>query len=233
MYNVAICDDEPKILKDLSDKIKTIFSKMDISVQYFITHEETMLLEYLDTNNIDILFLDIDMPKHNGMEIAELILNKEFKTLLIFVTNQEALVYQSFQYHPFGFIRKNFFNEEIEQLICNAVNKLSKEQATITFKNRNELIRIKISEILYFESDSNYVKMFTTETNYHYRETLSTLEKKLASKGFIRIHKGYLVNQQFVYTIRYEEIELTNGDLLPIGRTNRDSVRKQIMKYMR
>jgi DNA-binding LytR/AlgR family response regulator len=173
------------------------------------------------------------MPKHNGMEIAELILNKEFKTLLIFVTNQETLVYQSFQYHPFGFIRKNFFNEEIEQLICNAVNKLSKEQATITFKNRNELIRIKISEILYFESDSNYVKMFTTETNYHYRETLSTLEKKLASKGFIRIHKGYLVNQHFVYAIRYEEIELTNGDLLPIGRTNRDSVRKQIMKYMR
>ncbi|MGH4125580.1 MAG: LytR/AlgR family response regulator transcription factor [Clostridium sp.] len=233
MYHIVICDDEPKILEDLSDIIKAIFSKLNIFVEYYITQDAKSLLEHISETNIDILFLDIDMPKHSGMEVADYLLNQGSKTLLIFVTNYEALVYQSFQYHPFGFIRKNYFSEEIEVVISNAVNVLKDRQDTISIKMNNELIRIKISEIMYFEADSNYVNVFTTTATYYYRESLGVLEKQLSTKGFIRIHRGYLINQRFVYAIRYNEVELSKVGLLPIGRSNRENVRKLLMKYMR
>jgi len=233
MYHIAICDDEPKILEDLSEIIKATFSKLNVCAEYYSTEDAKALLDHIGENNIDILFLDIDMPKYSGMDVAEYLLNQDFKTLLIFVTNHEALVYQSFKYHPFGFIRKNYFSQEIGQVISSAVNVLKDRQDTISIKVNNELIRIKLSDIMYFEADSNYVNIFTTITTYHYRESLGVLEKQLSSKGFIRIHKGYLINQQFVYAIRYNEVELSNKGLLPIGRTNRENVRKLLMKYMR
>lgn len=233
MYYIAICDDESKILEDLSNIIKTEISKLNISAEYYITSNSKELIQHINEANIDILFLDIDMPGCNGMEVAEYLQNRDSKALLIFVTNYEALVYQSFQYHPFGFIRKNYFSKEIGQVISSAIKALQDKQDTITLKINNGFIRIKLSDIMYFEAESNYVNVFTTSESYHYRETLGILEKELSSKGFIRIHKGFLVNQQFVYVVRGKEIELVNGNLLPIGRVNRENIRKELMKYMR
>lgn len=233
MYHVVICDDDSKILEDLSSTIKNIFLQLNISAEYYSTQDAEVLLNHISENNVDILFLDIDMPKHNGMEIAEYLLNQGYDILLIFVTHYEALVYQSFKYHPFGFIRKNYFNEEIEQVVSSAVSVLMDRQEAISIRLNSELIRIKLADIIYFEAASNYVNIFTETSTYRYRESLGELERQLSHKGFIRIHKGYLINQQFIYAIRCNEVELSSGAMLPIGRTNRENVRKLLMKYMR
>jgi DNA-binding LytR/AlgR family response regulator len=233
MYRIAICDDEPQILKDLSDIIMTVLHKLNVDAEYYVTQEAGQLLEYMNRTNVDILFIDIDMPGYNGMQIAEYLLNHDYKGLLIFVTNHDELVYQSFKYHPFGFIRKSYFTQEIEQVILSALKVLFSRQDSISIKINGDMIIIKLSDIMYFEAQLNYVNIFTTNEVYHYRESLGALENQLAIKGFIRIHKGFLVNQQFVHAIRYDEVELSSGKLLPVGRTNRDNVRKMLMKYMR
>ena len=94
-------------------------------------------------------------------------------------------------------------------------------------------IRLNIDDLIYFEADSNYVKLVTSKEVYRFRTTLRMLEEELMNKGFIRIHKGFLVNQIFVHTIRAADVELTNGVLLPISRTNKEEVRKQLLRYMR
>lgn len=108
MIKVAFCDDETKILEDLSVKIKKEFEKINCEIDLYTTENSIRLLEYLKSCPVDILFLDIDMPTISGMDIAEALLNSKIKTLLVFVTGQDALVYKSFKYHPFGFIRKAF-----------------------------------------------------------------------------------------------------------------------------
>ncbi len=230
---IVVCDDEPKILNDIADKISEIFCNIKIPADIYKTDRPEYLIEYLEKNKTDILFLDIDMPKISGMDIAQTILNQKINTLLIFVTNQEALVYKSFRYHPFSFIRKSRFESEITEVVLNAVQKINSMQDMFTFKSNNELCRIKISHIVYFESDANYVKLFTVNETYRFRNTLSALESSLSQKGFIRIHKGFLVNQSFVYSIKADEIVLSNNTRLPIGRTNKENVKKQLMRYMR
>ena len=233
MYNIAICDDEIKILNGISEIIKNEFLQLGVDANYFITSNSEKLLNYLEEEKVDILFLDIDMPKLSGMDIGEYLLNKKDDILLIFVTSYDALVYKSFKYHPFGFIRKSHFHEEITQTVSRAVKALNEKRDTLTIKATNDVIRIELNEIMYFEAEQNYINIFTIKSNYRFRETLSNLEKELLEKGFIRVHKGYLINQKYVFILNSKEIKLNDDTLIPIGRSYSEAVKKELMKYMR
>lgn len=233
MIKVAFCDDETKILEDLSVKIKKEFEKINCEIDLYTTENSIRLLEYLKSCPVDILFLDIDMPTISGMDIAEALLNSKIKTLLVFVTGQDALVYKSFKYHPLGFIRKAFFDDEITGVVKGLVEEIQKSSDTFLFKTNDGFNRIKLKDILYFESESNYLNLHTANTVCKFRSTLSAIEKELSAKGFIRTHKGFLVNQEHIFSVKSENIVLSNNVVLPIGRTNRDVIKARIMRYMR
>lgn len=233
MLRIAVCDDETKILGDLSQKISEAFLRTSSKPEIYKTDNPIELLEYLSSNSIDILFLDIDMPKISGMDIAQSLLDNDMKTILIFVTNHDALVYKSFKYHPFGFIRKSCLDDEIGAVVSSAIEEICKRRDTFSFKTNEGFYKVRISDILYFESDSNYLNLHSAERIYRIRATLSSVENELSQKGFIRTHKGFLVNQQHIYSIRSDDIVLSNEELLPIGRTNREGIKQKIMRYMR
>lgn len=233
MIKVAFCDDEAKILADLSQKVLSEFENNECEIELYITESSMELLEYIKENVVDILFLDIDMPRLSGMDIAETLLNSEMNTLLVFVTGQDALVYKSFKYHPFGFIRKTYFDEEISGVVKGLIEEIHKNSDTFSFKTNDSLNRVKIKDILYFESESNYLNLHTKDFVYKFRSTLSAIENELSSKGFIRTHKGFLVNQEHIFSVKADNIVLDNEAVLPIGRTNRDAIKARIMRYMR
>ena len=110
---IYICDDEPQILNLLSEKIYSYLPD-DVVTGFSSGYE---LLEAIDRKGCDILFLDIDLHELNGMDIACQLNNRKQKPLLIFVTSHDELVYESLHCHPFGFIRKSHFTEEIEKIL--------------------------------------------------------------------------------------------------------------------
>lgn len=231
---IAICDDEVKILRDIESEVKSILFKIGKKAECFSTSVPEDFLQLLKTKKIDILLLDIDMPRISGMEIAKKINECEYDVLIIFITNQETLVYDSFQYHPFAFIRKSRYMDELEITLKRALLELNKKKEYYIFKNTDGIIRILFSDILYFEADGNYVKIVSKdEEEYEHRETLISLESKLEGKGFIRIHKGFLVNQEAVFTMYYDKVILNNKQELPIGRANRDKAKQELMRYLR
>lgn len=233
MIHIAICDDEKRVLDEIGNKVSGAFAGINCMVDITKFSNPFELMEHIRVNSVDVLFLDIDMPSLSGMDVAQVLMDNEIKTLLVFVTSHDALVYQSFKYHPFGFIRKSYFDEEISSVVQSAVTELNKRNECFAFKTSDGIFKVLFSDILYFESESNYVILFCREKQYRFRSTISSVEKELASKGFIRIHKGFLVNQQHIFAIKGDEIELSNKKLLPIGRTNRDIVKKTILRYIR
>ena len=116
MYHVAICDDESKILNDIRVKIETCFQEQEITAEYFCTEDSKKMMEHLQKKKTDVLFLDIDMPHISGMDIAAYLNENKLNTILVFVTSQDALVYKTFAYRPFGFIRKTHIEEELTEL---------------------------------------------------------------------------------------------------------------------
>lgn len=233
MYHIVICDDEREILKKIEKRIKTGFKQSDIPAVYTVLTDSRELVNVLDSKPVDILFLDIDMPYFGGMEIAKMITDRGYKTLLVFVTSHDALVYQTFAYRPFAFIRKSYFEEEADEVIRRLEKELIALHEELVIQKGQEVIKIPIDNICYMESEGNYINIRTIDGNEKYRNTLTNIEKEFAGKNFVRCHKGYLVNLKHISRLRNSEIELTGGMIIPIGRSYEKDVKRRILELMR
>ena len=160
-------------------------------------------------------------------------MDHDIRTLLVFVTSHDALVYQSFKYRPFAFIRKSFFDEEINIVAQDIITELQKHDATFSFKTSNGMFFIKLCDILYFESDGNYINLHCVNGVHKFRGTIGSALSELSGKSFIRIHKGFIVNLQHVFALCGDELKLDSGDILPIGRSNKETLKQSLMRYMR
>ena len=226
---IYVCDDEIPILDRIAARISDCMPEDEVTV----FQSGGALLNALAVKPCDILFLDIDMPDRNGMETAYGLNGLEHKPLLVFVTNHDELVYESFQYHPFGFIRKKFFDQEIGTILEDCRKELNFRTKHFCFRMNGQETAVLLSDILYFESDGNYLKLSSVSGQYRFRSTILAAEEQLKTDGFIRIHKGFLVNRSAVRMIGKEELELVNKDKLPLGEKYADSAKREILQYMR
>lgn len=225
---IFICDDEPKILSDISSKVRSALP--EAAVSEFTSGNA--LLEAITEDNCDILLLDIDMPEISGLDIAARLTALANKPLLIFVTSHDELVYDSLQFHPFGFVRKGYLDKELPRILADCVTELNSRGKHFCFHTASADVKLPLDEILYFESDGNYLKLFSKDKEYRFRDTLSAVENALSDSGFIRIHKGFLVNQAAVKMLTSDEAELVNKTRIPIGRSYSETAKKQLMRYM-
>ena len=233
MYHIVICDDEKEILDKITEKVRSGFEQLSVSSHYTPLTDARELVEMLENRHIDILFLDIDMPYFGGMDIAGMIRDRGLKTLLVFVTSYDALVYQTFAYRPFAFIRKSYFDEEVDAVIRQLVKELFYLREELIIKKGQEVVKICIDDIYYVESEGNYINIYTVNGNEKYRDTLANIEKELTGKNFVRCHKGYLINTKYIIRVRSSEAELTDGKIIPIGRSYEKEVRQKILENMR
>ena len=226
---IYICDDEIPILRDLERKVKEYVP--DGTICCFSSALD--LCRELEAKACDVLLLDIDMPQMGGMDIARKLNGKEHAPLLVFVTSHDELVYESLQYHPFGFIRKSYFELEIEKVLRDCRQQLETADKRFHFRMAGREAAILLSEILYFEADKNYLKVYTRSGSYRFRSTIAAVENCLAGDGFVRVHKGFLVNQMAVNVISREDVRLVDGTVLSLGKHYAEESRKRLLEYMR
>ena len=117
MLTIAICDDNPQFAKILAKKINSLCAhnlpeRVDCQIAPIFGSAENVL-QFLQTQAIHILFLDIDMPKINGFKLAEYLCKHYPETIIIFVSSYEEFVYSSFEYCPFRFLRKSHLEQEL------------------------------------------------------------------------------------------------------------------------
>lgn len=228
------CDDDEQILHQMMSIIQVLRPSIDVSG--FVSGIEllnTLQLDSLQTSPCDVLFLDIDMPMMTGLEVAEVLKQQVLAPLLIFVTSHDELVYDSLQYHPFGFVRKSYFSEEIERVISDCERELQSRQRRFSIYTEGQTVWLKLSEIEYFESDGNYLIAFSTEGEYRFRNTLAAVQETLEPYGFIRVHKGFLINQEAVKMMDSAHVHLSGGAMVPIGKNYMETSKKMLMRYMR
>ena len=224
---IAVCDDETKILEDIKGIILNLYPGYDVNL--FSSGEE-----FLESGEKpDVLLLDIDMPGMSGMDVASKLAEKETDTLMVFVTAHDELVYDSFKYHPFAFVRKTYLREELSGVLKDCRLKIDKKNKHYVFKSGFETVSLPLDEILYFESFANYLTVKTNTLEYKTRSTISGAQSELEKNDFLRIHKGFLVNLEHVKTVKTDELLLDNDETLPIGKSYSEEARKVILKYMR
>lgn len=233
MYKVLICDDDEVFAELLQKKVKNCMEirKKECDIELYSDGRE--LLEVLEERTPEIVFLDIDMPKISGMDMADHIFKRNIHTNVIFVTNRDDLVFQAIHYQPFRFIRKEKLNEELEEAVSCLLEKLDKDEKMMEVQTKEGTKRFPLKEVMYLESCKHYLTVCCCGGCYEVRGKISNFEKWMSEYDFVRIHRSYLVNLRFVKTIRATGVMLDNEELLPVSRDRLQEVKRQHMGFLR
>lgn len=235
MIRIAICDDDRIILDYTYNQIKIITDELrkDIYIQAFSDGDEMLTGITKDRGHFNILFLDIDMPIATGFEIAEVIRKFDENLIIIFLTSMEHLVYESFKYKPFRFIRKNRLGEELKEVLNSAITVVDKNKNNhYIFKTEHGTVKICLEDILYIESLNRKIYLKTNKETYNLIGIqYSEIVGELLDKGFVMVHRGCIINLKYIYSIGKIDVTLDNGEKLPMSRYKVSDVKRAFALY--
>jgi DNA-binding LytR/AlgR family response regulator len=186
-------------------------------------------LEYLNSNTVDLLFLDVEMPGATGFELLDKI---AYKPNVILTTSKEEYAYNAFQYHVTDFLKKPFtYNRFIESLdkISSHDDAPAKSNAVnhIFIKSDGKLVRLNNDDILFIESMGDYVKFVTRDKKYVSYNSLKNLEEKVNKDCFMKVHRSYIINLLKIDDIRENDLFI-NGIEIPISKNLRADVLRRL-----
>lgn len=229
---IAVCDDDVFALNIITDTVrKTLKESADI--QSFQSAEE--LEKGMESEQFDLVLLDIDMPGRDGIEEGKYLRKYREDTDIIYVSNREDRVFDSLKVNPFGFIRKKHFSEDLPEILFRYLKSRSeKQEPRLVIKNKDKVVSLRLRDICYIEGQRKTQKiclMNQGETE-EIRYSMQDLEDELEENGFLRVHKGYLVNYRHIRLFQKQDIIMDNGDLIPVSRRKLQEIKDKYIELM-
>jgi two-component system LytT family response regulator len=235
MMNCVIIDDEPLAREGLANYVREV----DFLQLVKTCENPVELTKILSENTVDLIFLDIQMPKMNGIDFLKIV---QKPPMVIITTAFPSYALESFQLNVLDYLLKpitfdRFFKaaskaRDYHQLVTqNNVGALKPAQDVDYFfiKCGSKYEKIQFEDILYIEGTQNYVTIYTTKGKYITLLYLKNLEENLDSSQFIRVHKSYIVSINKIEGIESNEIFIQNHRI-PISRNYSEQVIKQVVK---
>ncbi len=232
MYFIGICDDGINTCTNIEEMILLYGKTHNIKIETEVWYTGESLCEYLKNKNIiDILFLDIELYKIYGIEVAEFIRNylNDRRMQIIYISGITSYAQKLFKTQPMDFLIKPITQEAIDETLDLAIKILNKINEKFQYHNGKEVYYIFYRDIMYFSSDGRKIVIMTAYGEKKFYGKLKEISKKLPV-NFIAIHQSFIVNQDYIRRYTYEFVELINGTILTISRVHRKQVREKLMK---
>ena len=222
-----IVEDEPLAVKVLSDYILQVpFLELQAAFKNAI-----LATEWLHSNSTDLMFLDIHLPKLKGMVFLKTLVSPP---AVIITTAYHQYAVEGFELNVTDYLLKPI---EFERFLV-AVNKVrtvkaspqryletTNENAHLFLNVQKKKVKILFSEIVYIESQREYIKIVTTKKEYLSKMSTNEIEELLPSNLFKRIHRSFIVSVNKIESYTSEEVEV-NGIAIPVGRGYKDVIEK-------
>lgn len=231
MLRIAICDDEPTICEFIKEIV--VENRLALSNNILCYYSGEDLYSSISKESFDLVFLDIELGRLNGVEIGKLIRDElqNEAVRIIYISGKQQYAMELFQVRPFDFLVKPLEQEKIVAVVKKVLQLSKNDKLMFQYKVKNEIFKIPQNEIIYLEANGRLVKMVTSDNIFYFYDKISIIEPKL--NGFLRIHKSYLVNINNVTTFRYHELTVSNGQTLSISQSMRKRVRDSLLIFFK
>lgn len=223
---VAVCDDDPNVCNELSKKIISYDPNVDIMV--FSDGAEIIRSD----KEFDIYFLDIDMPKVDGMKTAEIIRQRSSDAFIFFLTSHFEYIREAFKVRAYRYLVKPLSESEFTEAFMSAVNEIVKKQRII-IKTEKGSEMVSIDDIVLLEAFGDGTYIYTKKDVKVGKEPLKNI-LDVVGNSFFRTHKSYAVALSAVKTICNSEIEMNYTDVkVPISRRKIKPFKERLFEYVR
>lgn len=232
MYTCVIIDDEPLAINLLKSYVYQ--SGMLNLVSTFTSPVKS--ISFFEKNDVDIVFIDIQMPKFTGLELIKKIHPKP-KFIITSAYREYAL--DGFELDVLDFLVKPISYERFLKAISKlgAVNNsiIQKEEPSAKFifiREKKRMTKVLLDEIIFLESQKDYIKILTASGELITRGTISYYEEWLPKTQFIRVHRSFIISISKIKHYTEEDIELHSGVTIPLGDLYRKSFKSKVQKHL-
>lgn len=236
---IAMCDDEEAALGIISSGVYNTFRQRNVDVEISRFLRADRLLNVLKTqgNAYHIVMLDIKMPTADGIQVAMEIRRLLPDVTIVFISSNEERVFEAFSVNAFFFIRKSRLVEDISAFVNHYMQAAQAESSkrVINFPQNGATISLYPGDILCVESEGRRQKVHISGKKEPLELNLSmqSIEEELSDENFIRVHKGFIVNNSYISRISGGVILLKNGMEVPISRRKLKEVQALHLKLTR
>ncbi|MEY8336589.1 LytTR family DNA-binding domain-containing protein [Lachnospiraceae bacterium 62-35] len=231
MIKIAVCDDEAMMCDLLKDMI---------SEKLTLWKENFCISCYLDSSHLldssldfDLIFLDIRMPGLDGIALAKKLRQLSPACALIFVTILKEYMPEVFELEAVDYICKPVDEGRLERALKRTLKRLKEEKDKCLFIHTPNWCRtIKLKDISYCEVINRKIYLHTKTGVIEYYGKMKELEQQI-SPHFIKCHRSYLINPDYLQEYAGGEIILETGERIPVSRLQRQSFMETMLQYMK
>lgn len=227
-----IIDDEPLAINVIESHLKE-FPEFELAATF---NSAIAALETIKKGNIDVLFLDINMPKMSGLEFLKTLENQPY---VVITTAYREFAVESFDLEVFDYLVKpipfgrflktiNKLTNRIQLESGKSDENILKEEPFIFLKVDKKLMKIKLNNILYIESLKDYIKVFTTLGDYLVHKSMTSISEELPQDNFIRIHRSFAIAINKISFVEGNSVKIANRRI-PIGRNYLQFAKQKIL----
>lgn len=191
--NIAICDDQQIFI----ERIKRLINDREADIHIFNSGDALLRSDI----EFDIVLLDIEMPRTDGLSAAAELYKRNKKTLLLFVTSHREYSTKGYEFRAFRYVLKSEPDDFVKRNIDDAITEYKNYDFYITVNYKGHYARIASTQIIYIEASGHTITVHTNTKDYIGQNKFKDICNMLAQHGFIQCHRSYIVNMRYIDTI--------------------------------
>lgn len=231
-FYIAVCDDEEQDIEKLGKLSDEIMREEGIASAFSYYKDGKCLLEAIQKGeNFDLLLLDVMMPQQNGMKLAKALRENSFHKPIVFISSNREMAMLGYEVSAVRYLAKPVDRERLREALLYCFRQ-RQEHKELLLPVTGGTQKILPKEILYIEVQGRGCQIKLEQASLYTNMRISELDPVLQNQGFIRSHQSFLVNLRFIRAIRSRELELINGENVPISKHRIQAVRQAFFSYL-
>lgn len=233
---IAICDDETGTCSEIENLILAFSKSHALQVETEVFYSgESFYAAMLGQNCFDLVFLDIQLLRLDGVQIGKQIreqLGNE-KLSIVYISAKESYAMSLFQVRPLDFLIKPIAAQSIADILDKFLRLTQLNKQIFSFSMGRTINRLYLDEILYFACNGKKIEIHTTTGIQEFYGGMQSVWEQVTGTGFWMIHKSFIVNSAFVAVYRYDAVQMTDKTILPISQRFRKSMKEHLTEAYR
>lgn len=234
MLRIAIAEDQDAAAEQIETFLNRYAAEKSITMEHVRFRDGTEIVDWYRKKGarFDIILLDIEMPKMNGMDAAKLLRTMDRKVVLAFITNMAQFAIRGYEVEAMDFILKPVeylpFSLRMDRMIARVKERTD---VTITIHTADGMQRVKIGDIRYLETLNRILYYHCGKEVYATRVSMKEAQKQLTRGEFAKCNQCYLVNLAFVEGVEKDQVKV-DGELLDMSRRNKTPFLEALTDYL-